>query len=157
MLLFAEELYEGSLKNTCHNILVKQLDASHEPLDAHKKYGNNFSLARLLKLEDLEQTTLYRGSLIGCKGINKQKKKLKDFAELLNQLPGAKESKFHVFNFGPKIPTGYSRSSPSQAIQNSPHLSYRICRDGEKLAIYCQRQLGYPYSVFALMFVHKFS
>lgn len=105
----------GSKKELFRKLLDANLSlyAAHLPLDAHKKYGNNFSLARLLKLEGLEQTTLYRGSLIGCKGINKKKKKLNDFVAILKKLPGAKESNFHVFNFGPKIPEKVSIISGS--------------------------------------------
>lgn len=105
----------GSKKELLKKLLDANLSlyAAHLPLDAHKKYGNNFSLARLLKLESLEETTLYRGSLIGCQGINKKKKKLNDLVKILEKLPGAKETNFHVFNFGPKVPQKVSIISGS--------------------------------------------
>ena len=44
----------------------------HLPLDASKKYGNNYELARYLGLKNLKPAFPYRGSLIGVTGVNPQ-------------------------------------------------------------------------------------
>ncbi len=44
----------------------------HLPLDASRKYGNNYELARYLGLKNLKRAFPYRGSLIGVTGTNPQ-------------------------------------------------------------------------------------
>ena len=44
----------------------------HLPLDASRKYGNNYELARYLGLKSLKPAFRYRGSLIGVTGVNPQ-------------------------------------------------------------------------------------
>ena len=46
--------------------------AYHLPLDASRKYGNNYELARFLGLNRLKPAFKYRGSLIGVTGVNPQ-------------------------------------------------------------------------------------
>ena len=44
----------------------------HLPLDANRKYGNNYELARYLGLKKLKPAFPYHGNIIGVTGINPQ-------------------------------------------------------------------------------------
>ena len=44
----------------------------HLPLDANRKYGNNFELARFLGLKSLRPAFAYHGNVIGVTGLNPQ-------------------------------------------------------------------------------------
>ena len=46
--------------------------AYHLPLDANRKYGNNYELARFLKLKKLKPAFSYHGNVIGVTGVNPQ-------------------------------------------------------------------------------------
>ena len=46
--------------------------AYHLPLDANRKYGNNFELARFLGLKSLRPAFTYHGNVIGVTGLNPQ-------------------------------------------------------------------------------------
>ena len=46
--------------------------AYHLPLDANRKYGNNFELARFLGLKNLRPAFAYHGNVIGVTGMNPQ-------------------------------------------------------------------------------------
>ena len=46
--------------------------AYHLPLDASRKYGNNYELARFLGLKKLKPAFSYHGNVIGVTGINPQ-------------------------------------------------------------------------------------
>jgi putative NIF3 family GTP cyclohydrolase 1 type 2 len=46
--------------------------AYHLPLDANRKYGNNYNLARFLGLKKLKSAFSYHGNVIGVTGINPQ-------------------------------------------------------------------------------------
>ena len=48
------------------------LAAYHLPLDASKKYGNNYELARFLGLKKLKPAFSYHGNVIGVTGVNPQ-------------------------------------------------------------------------------------
>ena len=48
------------------------LAAYHLPLDASKKHGNNYELARFLGLKDLKPAFPYHGNVIGVTGVNQQ-------------------------------------------------------------------------------------
>ena len=48
------------------------LAAYHLPLDANRKYGNNYELARFLGLRDLMPAFSYHGNVIGVTGVNPQ-------------------------------------------------------------------------------------
>ena len=48
------------------------LAAYHLPLDANRKYGNNYELARFLKLKKLKPAFPYHGNVIGVTGVNPQ-------------------------------------------------------------------------------------
>ncbi|MCC6221846.1 MAG: Nif3-like dinuclear metal center hexameric protein [Deltaproteobacteria bacterium] len=93
-----------------HKQLVKtlldaeiSLYAAHLPLDAHAQYGNNFSLARHLGLEDLEPCISYCGNNIGCRGSNPLRLSLDDIRKRLCLLPGANPNML-LFDFGPNPP-----------------------------------------------------
>ena len=65
----------------------------HLPLDASRKHGNNYELARFLGLKGLKPAFPYRGSLIGVTGVNPQGVKVGvcsggagDFAEMAKDL-----------------------------------------------------------------------
>jgi len=44
----------------------------HLPLDASRKYGNNYELARYLGLKNLKPAFSYHGNIIGVTGVNPQ-------------------------------------------------------------------------------------
>ena len=46
--------------------------AYHLPLDASRKYGNNYELARFLGLKRLKPAFSYHGNVIGVTGVNPQ-------------------------------------------------------------------------------------
>ena len=46
--------------------------AYHLPLDASRKYGNNYELARFLGLKNLKPAFSYHGNVIGVTGMNPQ-------------------------------------------------------------------------------------
>ena len=46
--------------------------AYHLPLDASRKYGNNYELARFLGLKGLKPAFSYHGNVIGVTGVNPQ-------------------------------------------------------------------------------------
>ena len=48
------------------------LAAYHLPLDANRKHGNNYELARFLGLKDLKPAFSYHGNVIGVTGVNQQ-------------------------------------------------------------------------------------
>lgn len=67
--------------------------AYHLPLDANKKYGNNYELARFLGLKKLKSAFCYHGNVIGVTGVNPQGVKVGvcsggagDFAETAKNL-----------------------------------------------------------------------
>ena len=72
------------------------LYAAHIPLDAHREVGNNWGLARILGLEDLEDFGLYRGTPIGVKGVFPDGIILRDLAARvetnLSEVTGRRES-----------------------------------------------------------------
>ncbi len=61
-----------------YNVIKAAMDsglavyASHLPLDANEKYGNNFNLARYLGLKKLRRAFSYHGNVIGVIGENAQ-------------------------------------------------------------------------------------
>ena len=65
----------------------------HLPLDANRKYGNNYELARYLGLKKLKPAFSYHGNIIGVTGVNPQGVKVGvcsggagDFAEEAKEL-----------------------------------------------------------------------
>ena len=67
--------------------------AYHLPLDASRKYGNNYELARYLGLKKLRPAFCYHGNVIGVTGVNPQGVKVGvcsggagDFAETAKNL-----------------------------------------------------------------------
>lgn len=67
--------------------------AYHLPLDASRKYGNNYELARFLGLKKLKPAFCYHGNVIGVTGVNPQGVKIGvcsggagDFAETAKNL-----------------------------------------------------------------------
>ena len=61
------------------------LYAAHIPLDAHKEVGNNWGLARILGMSDLEDFGTWKGKPIGVKGTFPNKLSLRDLADLLEK------------------------------------------------------------------------
>jgi putative NIF3 family GTP cyclohydrolase 1 type 2 len=52
------------------------LAAYHLPLDANRKYGNNWELARYLKLRRVAPAFSYHGNVIGVVGVNAHGRKI---------------------------------------------------------------------------------
>ncbi len=65
-----------------YNVVKAAMDADlalyavHLPLDANKKYGNNYELARYLNLKNLKPAFVYHGETIGCIGTLPNGKKV---------------------------------------------------------------------------------
>ena len=66
------------LEGGVYNVVKAAMDgnlavaAYHLPLDASKKYGNNYELARFLGLKKLKPAFRYHGNVIGVSGVNPQ-------------------------------------------------------------------------------------
>lgn len=94
----------GSHKDTLIKLLERNLSvyASHLPLDAHPKVGNNALLAAELGLLATEPCGLYAGSLIGSRGENTKGVTFSEMVTRSKNLPGARN--VVDLNFGPKVP-----------------------------------------------------
>ncbi|HKI55753.1 MAG TPA: Nif3-like dinuclear metal center hexameric protein [Trueperaceae bacterium] len=64
------------------------LYAAHIPLDAHREVGNNWGLARILGLEQLEAFGAFKGMPIGCKGRFASPVDLHDLADRIEKALG---------------------------------------------------------------------
>jgi len=76
------------------------LYASHLPLDAHMKVGNNAQLLRRLGVRSLRPFGCYRGRTIGAQGRLPRAMSLKDFAALVSRTVG--NNHVHVLEYGRK-------------------------------------------------------
>ena len=79
------------------------LYAAHLPLDAHQEWGNNFLLARRLRLSALRPAAMYDGVCIGCCGENASGLSFDAMVRELGALEGAPAQPV-VLAFGPKVP-----------------------------------------------------
>jgi dinuclear metal center YbgI/SA1388 family protein len=61
------------------------LYACHIPLDAHREVGNNYGIARLLGLDDLEDFAFHGSRTIGVKGRFPTPMALRDLADLVER------------------------------------------------------------------------
>ncbi|MDZ7705232.1 MAG: Nif3-like dinuclear metal center hexameric protein [Trueperaceae bacterium] len=61
------------------------LDAAHIPLDAHKEVGNNWGLARILEMAELEDFGTWQGKPIGVKGTFPNGTTLRELADLIEK------------------------------------------------------------------------
>jgi dinuclear metal center YbgI/SA1388 family protein len=61
------------------------LYTAHIPLDAHREVGNNWGLARVLGLDELEDFIHHRGKAIGVKGRFPNPISLRDLADLIER------------------------------------------------------------------------
>lgn len=61
------------------------LYAAHIPLDAHREVGNNWGLARILGMSDLEDFGTWKGKPIGVKGTFPNKLSLRYLADLVEK------------------------------------------------------------------------
>ncbi len=77
----------GIHKKRVKYLLEKDISlyAAHIPLDAHKEVGNNWGLARILAMTELEDFGEWQGMPIGVKGIFPTPLSLKDLADLLEK------------------------------------------------------------------------
>ncbi len=64
------------------------LYAAHIPLDAHREVGNNWGLARLLGLTDLQPFGEWKGMPIGCRGRFAAPTGLRELADLIETTLG---------------------------------------------------------------------
>ncbi len=70
-----------------HNLA---LYAMHLPLDANKKYGNNWEIARFLGLAKLKPAFCYHGNVIGVTGVVMASKRVTLGTQTLNLVQGQK-------------------------------------------------------------------
>ena len=61
------------------------LYAAHLPLDAHREVGNNWGLAPLLGMTDLEDFGSWKGKPVGVKGVFPNSVTLRDLADLIER------------------------------------------------------------------------
>lgn len=80
----------GMHKRRVQYLLDKNISlyAAHIPLDAHKEIGNNWGLARILGMADLEDFGNWKGKPIGVKGMFPNKISLRDLADILEKQLG---------------------------------------------------------------------
>jgi dinuclear metal center YbgI/SA1388 family protein len=64
------------------------LYASHLPLDAHPKYGNNIQIAKLLKLQKLKPFGNHRGMMLGFAGALPKPMRMSTLAKHVEMLMG---------------------------------------------------------------------
>lgn len=64
------------------------LYAAHIPLDAHREVGNNWGLARILRLEQIEDFASFQGMPVGCKGHFPEPINLHDLADRIEKALG---------------------------------------------------------------------
>ena len=64
------------------------LYAAHIPLDAHREVGNNWGLAMILGMQELEDFGYFKGKPIGVKGTFSQPKQRRLLANLLEEKLG---------------------------------------------------------------------
>ena len=80
------------------------LYASHLPLDAHPRLGNNAQIAKALKLKNTKPFLKYNGSDIGVRGELEKPVSLDAFAALVKKITGRDD--LTVFPFGkPRVKT----------------------------------------------------
>ena len=77
----------GMHKRRVQFLLEKNISlyAAHIPLDAHKEVGNNWGLAPILGMTDLEDFGSWKGKPIGVKGIFPNGTTLRDLADLIEK------------------------------------------------------------------------
>jgi dinuclear metal center YbgI/SA1388 family protein len=77
----------GMHKNRVKYLLENNISlyAAHLPLDAHKEVGNNWGLARILGMTELQDFALHGGKPIGVKGVFPNPITLRDLANTLEQ------------------------------------------------------------------------
>lgn len=96
---FERPVYRGGYKRRVKLLLENDLSlfAFHLPLDAHKEVGNNFRIANILGLEQLETFGEYNSQPIGCKGSQKIIEPEKFFALIREKI----NTKALIFPYGP--------------------------------------------------------
>lgn len=86
------------------------LYAAHIPLDAHQEIGNNWGLAKLIGMTDLEDFGTWKGQPIGVKGIFPNPVTLKDLADnienILSQISGGKTTEPLMVHNGGELEIG---------------------------------------------------
>jgi dinuclear metal center YbgI/SA1388 family protein len=77
----------GMHKNRVKFLLENNISlyAAHLPLDAHEEVGNNYGLARILGMTDLQGFATYKGKAVGVKGVFPNPVTLRDLANTLEQ------------------------------------------------------------------------
>jgi dinuclear metal center YbgI/SA1388 family protein len=77
----------GMHKNRVKYLLENDISlyAAHLPLDAHKEVGNNYGLARILGMTDLQEFAYHKGKPIGVKGVFPNPITLRDLANQLEK------------------------------------------------------------------------
>jgi dinuclear metal center YbgI/SA1388 family protein len=77
----------GMHKNRVKYLLDNNISlyAAHLPLDAHKEVGNNWGLARIVGLTDLQDFAPHGGKAIGVKGVFPNPITLRDLANQLEK------------------------------------------------------------------------
>ncbi len=77
----------GTHAKRVHYLLKKDISlyAAHIPLDAHKEVGNNWGLARILGMIELEDFGKWKSKYIGVKGIFPNKLSLRDLADTIEK------------------------------------------------------------------------
>jgi dinuclear metal center YbgI/SA1388 family protein len=117
---------QGAHKNVVKSLLESEISlvAQHLPLDASPEYGNNYSLARILELKNLQPSAEYHGQTIGCLGENSGGSSLKEIVDKLHSsLDGCEDIK--TLSFGPSSPQRVCIVSGSAADQ-----LYRFAEEG---------------------------
>lgn len=77
----------GQHKRRVRHLLEHDISlyAAHIPLDAHRDVGNNWGLARILGMTDLEEFGLWEGKAIGVKGVFPETLTLRELADQIEE------------------------------------------------------------------------
>ena len=107
---YLKRIYEASLNKKISVI------AQHLPLDSCPKYGNNFSLAKVIELENIKASAKLGSHFVGSIGDNSKQFSLEQIIEKLKeQITSLSKSSTNIYslNFGPKKPNRISIVSGS--------------------------------------------
>ena len=128
-----EKAIRGAFRDKIEKLLNAgcSLYTSHIPLDAHKEVGNNYELARLLGLKELNPFFEYNGEFIACSGTLDKPEGLNYFTERLAKLDGAIEPLILPFGKDKITRVGVITGSGSEALAETLKQDLDLLVSGE--------------------------
>ncbi len=127
------------------------LYASHLPLDAHPRYGNNVQLGQALELHGLEPFGTYGGGTIGFKGHFRHPVRIADLSAQIEALTGHPP---HVMAHGATTvrTVGVVSGGAGDTIPEAAHAGLDLFVSGEPSLVACN--LAREYAINAIFAGH---